>query len=168
MKSLIQGFLTGTRGRARALAPRQVIFPRFWRHLNTLREISPLWGRIPCLSVQVLPRTHFRISSVKKPFAVARTLQGSALVFRDIHIVTGIACLWVKDAAGRHSLQHTDFHRPEVPQSWAPKCGLPAAGHVTYARMRYDRMHGAGRQVFGDDAARGWRGRPAGRCPAGH
>jgi hypothetical protein len=28
-------------------------------------------------------------------------------------------------------------------------------------------MHGAGRQVFRDDAARGWRGRPAGRCPQG-
>src|ERR1700733_11361120 len=57
MKSLIQGFLTGTRGQARALAPRLVISPRFSRHLNTPREISPLWGQIPHLSVQVPPRT---------------------------------------------------------------------------------------------------------------
>ena len=57
MKSLIQGFLTGARGQARALAPRLVISPRFPRHLNTRREISPLWGRIPHLSVQVPPRT---------------------------------------------------------------------------------------------------------------
>jgi hypothetical protein len=48
------------RGQARALVPRRVISPRFSGHLNTLREISPLWGRIPCLSVQVLPRTLFR------------------------------------------------------------------------------------------------------------
>src|SRR5271166_4182033 len=60
MKSLIQGFLTGTRGQARALAPRKVISPRFSRHLNTPREISPLWGRIPCLSIQVPPRTLFQ------------------------------------------------------------------------------------------------------------
>src|SRR5580704_15851134 len=53
MKSLIQGFLTGTQGQARALAPRQVTSPRFSRHLNTPREILPLWGRIPCLSIQV-------------------------------------------------------------------------------------------------------------------
>jgi hypothetical protein len=71
----------------------------------------------------------------KKPPAVACPLQGYALVSRDIHIVTGIACLWVKDAAGRHSLQHTDFHWPEVPQSWAPKCGLSTPRHITYARM---------------------------------
>ena len=58
MKSLIQGFLTGTRGQARAQAPRQVTSPRFSRHLNTLREISPLWGLIPCLRVQV-PLGHF-------------------------------------------------------------------------------------------------------------
>ena len=57
MKSLIQGFLTGMRGQARVLAPRQVISPRFSRHLNTPREISPLWGRIPCMGVQVPPRT---------------------------------------------------------------------------------------------------------------
>jgi len=61
MKSLIQGFLTGTRGQVRVLAPRQVVSPRFSRHLNTLREISPLWGRIPRLRVQVPPRTLFRI-----------------------------------------------------------------------------------------------------------
>ena len=53
MKSLVQGFLTGTRAQALALTPRQVISPRFPRHLNTLREISPLWGRITHLSVQV-------------------------------------------------------------------------------------------------------------------
>jgi hypothetical protein len=47
MKSLIQGFLTGMRGQARVLAPRQVTSPRFSRHLNTPREISPLWERIP-------------------------------------------------------------------------------------------------------------------------
>src|ERR1700722_973674 len=57
MKSLIQGFLTGARGQARALAPRLAISPRFSRHLNTPREISPLWGQIPHLSVQVPPRT---------------------------------------------------------------------------------------------------------------
>jgi hypothetical protein len=28
------------------------------RHLNTPREISPLWGRIPCMGVQV-PLGHF-------------------------------------------------------------------------------------------------------------
>ena len=88
MKSLIQGFLTGTRGQARVLAPRQVISPRFSRHLNALREISPLWGRIPCLSIQVPPRTRFRIYSVTKPFPVAYTLHGHALSLRDIHIVT--------------------------------------------------------------------------------
>jgi hypothetical protein len=44
-------------GQARVLASGQVMFPRFSRHLNTLREISPLWGRIPCLKVQVPPRT---------------------------------------------------------------------------------------------------------------
>src|SRR6185369_9072291 len=59
-----QGFLTGTRGQARVLAPRQVISPRFSRHLNTPREISPLWEGIPCLGVQVPPRTHeFPISA---------------------------------------------------------------------------------------------------------
>ena len=41
MKSLIQGFLTGTRGKARVLAPRLVESSRFSRHLNTPREISP-------------------------------------------------------------------------------------------------------------------------------
>jgi hypothetical protein len=46
MKSLIQGFLTGMRGQARVLAPSKVISPRFSRHLNTPREISPLWERI--------------------------------------------------------------------------------------------------------------------------
>ena len=77
---------------------------------------------------RLAPWTHFRISSVEKPFAVACTLQGYALVFRDIHIVTGIACLWVKDAAGRHSLRHTEFHWPEVPQRagpWSAACPLP-------------------------------------------
>jgi hypothetical protein len=57
MKSLIQGFLTGMRGQARVLAPRQVISPRFSWHLNTPGEISPLWERIPCMGVQVPPRT---------------------------------------------------------------------------------------------------------------
>jgi hypothetical protein len=64
MKSLIQGFLTGTRGQARALAPRQVASPRFSRHLNTPREISPLWGRIPCLRVQVPPWTPTQVSDL--------------------------------------------------------------------------------------------------------
>ena len=62
--------------------------------------IFPIRGNLTGFRVQVPPRTHFRISSVKKPFAVACTLQGSALVFRDIHIVAGIVCSWVKDAAG--------------------------------------------------------------------
>src|SRR6516162_6316627 len=53
MKSLIQGSLTGTRGQARILAPRQVIPPRFSPHLNTPREISPFWGQITHRSVQV-------------------------------------------------------------------------------------------------------------------
>ena len=57
MKSLVQGFLTGTRGQAGASAPRKAISPRFSWYLNTSREISPLWGRIPHLSVQVPPRT---------------------------------------------------------------------------------------------------------------
>jgi hypothetical protein len=90
----------------------------------------------PCyvLMRPLRPRTHCRISSVKKPSAVACTLQGYALVFRDIHIVTGIVCSWVKDAAGRHSLQHTDFSPARSPaESWALKCGL--SRHKTYARM---------------------------------
>src|SRR5689334_2571949 len=57
MKSLIQGFLTGVREQARALAPRLVTSPRFSQHLNTLREISPLWEGIPGMGVQVPPRT---------------------------------------------------------------------------------------------------------------
>ncbi len=46
MKSLIQGFLTGVREQARALAPRLVTSPRFSRRLNTSREISLLWEGI--------------------------------------------------------------------------------------------------------------------------
>ena len=58
MKSLIQGFLTGTRGQARALAPRKVLSPRFSRHLNTLREISPLWEESPAWGFKS-PLGHF-------------------------------------------------------------------------------------------------------------
>src|ERR1700691_4673363 len=58
MKSLIQGFLTVMRDQAHARTPRQVTSPRFSRHLNTPREISLLWGRIPSMGVQVPPRTH--------------------------------------------------------------------------------------------------------------
>ena len=59
MKSLKQGFLTGTRDQGRVLAPKQVMSPWFSWHLNTPREISPLWGRITHLSVQVPPLGHF-------------------------------------------------------------------------------------------------------------
>jgi hypothetical protein len=61
MKSLIQGFLTGMRVQARVLAPRKVISPRFSRHLNTPREISPLWEGIPRMGVQVPPRTRILV-----------------------------------------------------------------------------------------------------------
>src|SRR5258708_9904286 len=56
-RSTLFPYTTLFRSLARALAPMQVISPRFSRHLNTPREISPLWGRIPCLRVQVPPRT---------------------------------------------------------------------------------------------------------------
>ncbi len=69
MKSLIQGFLTGAREQARALAPRQVTSPRFSRHLNTPREVSPLWEGIPGMGVQVPSDT---LNPHESPFACMR------------------------------------------------------------------------------------------------
>ena len=51
-------------------------------------------GKNPLLEYSSPPSDTFRISSVKKPSAVACTLQGYALVSRDIHIVTGIVCAY--------------------------------------------------------------------------
>jgi hypothetical protein len=53
MKSLTQGFLTGTRGQASAWTLQQVISPQFSLRLNTPRERSPLWGYFTGLRIQV-------------------------------------------------------------------------------------------------------------------
>ena len=72
-------------------------------------------GKNPLLEYSSPPSDTFsNFFSVTRPFAVAYPLRGCAL-FRDVHIVTGIACLEVKNTDCRHSLQHSDFHWPEVP-----------------------------------------------------
>jgi hypothetical protein len=143
------------RGQALVLAPRLVISRRFWRHLNTPREISPLWGWITRLSVQVSdtlnpherPFTgmldrHPRPASGCGGCSVPRFCLGGPLLAGLVRTVFGNSDRWRAWVAGAQGLvvrvvgQHSACRTQLVNQvRGAVRAGQP--GQAPAARVRF-------------------------------